>query len=77
MCLDRGGIQLTLIASRHPTPTKSTKRIVASKTVRVRLVLARRFTRDLDGDPLGSAMVLKATYLAIAKVWRFGKLIRQ
>lgn len=68
MCLEKVGIELTLIASRHPTPTKSTKRIVASKTVLVRLALARRITRDLDGDPLGSMMVLKATYLAIAKV---------
>lgn len=71
MCLEKVGIELTLIASRHPTPTKSTKRIVASKTVLVRLVLARRLTRDLGGDPLGSVMVLKATYLAIAKVSRF------
>lgn len=68
MCLAKGGIKLTLIASRHPTPANSTKRIVASKIVRVRLVLARRFTRDLEGDPLGSVIVLKATYLAIAKV---------
>lgn len=68
ICLDKGGVELTLIASRQPTPTKSTKRIVASKTVLIRLLLARRIARDLDGDPLGSVMVLKARYLAIAKV---------
>lgn len=67
MCLDEGKKELTLIASRHPTTTKSTKRIVASKTVLFRLALARRITRDFDGDPLGSVMVLKASYLAIAK----------
>lgn len=77
MCLAKGGIELTLIASRHPTPNKSTKRIVANKIVLVRLVLARRFTMDLEGDPLGSVIVLKPTYLAIAKVWRFSKLVRQ
>lgn len=77
MCLATGEIELTLIASRHPTPTKSSKRIVASKIVLVRLVLARRFTRDLEGDPLGSVIVLKATYLAIAKVRRFARLVRQ
>ena len=77
MCLEKGETELTLRAPRHPTTTKSTKRIVASTTVLVRLVLARRITRDLDGDPLGSVMVLKALYLAIAKAWRFAKLLSQ
>lgn len=77
MCLEKGGTELTLTASRHPNTTKSTKIIVASKTVLVRLVLARRITRDLDGDPLGSVTVLKAVYLAIAKAWKLAKLVRQ
>lgn len=77
MCRERGVTELTLTASRHPTTTKSTKRIVANKTVLVRLVLARRITRDLVGDPLGSVMVLKTSYLAITRAWRFAKLGRQ
>lgn len=71
MCLEEGGKELTLTASLHPTITKSRKRIEARKTVLLRLVLARRINTDLDGDPLGSVMASKASYLAIARVWIF------
>lgn len=70
MWLEKGGKQLTLTAPLHPTTTKSTRRIEAKKTVLVRLVLARRITRDLDGDPLGSVMTSKASHMTIVKVWR-------
>lgn len=77
MCFDKGGKQLTLTAPLHPTTTKSTRRIEARKTVLVRLVLARRTNRDLDGEPLGSVMASKTSYLAIAKDWKFAELGRQ
>lgn len=73
MCLEKGAKQLTLTAPLHPTTTKSTRRIEARKTVLVRLVLARRITRDLDGDPLGSVMTSKASRMTIVKVWRLAK----
>lgn len=70
MCLEKNGEKLTLTAPLHPTTTKSTRRIEARTTVLVRLVLARRITRDLDGDRLGSVMTSKASHMAIVKVWR-------